>query len=297
MWLALLPQSKEVLESIPSFSVWSVQILWVHGLKHQVRSPVSALDQGSGVGRCMMSGMGQMQRANFIILLRKYKVLQETFTWFEFSTAHNSDKKRWWDIFKTGLTILFFFFLGGPLLYLNGKPCAKRKHLLYHIVLLRCNMVLWSQFSSLEWLPAQSVTLPTMLRSWKNELGSQCLKKMFAFFSLEISGPFIWGDKWDSLRRVQRKGQQGWFKIDFKLCESFSIRNAITPILKGSPAKKKAWAGSGSRAVIHQSERRLFNPWPQQSTCQSVLVLNLKLLPSARSVSVPMNGAPDEWWR
>lgn len=36
----------------------------------------------------------------------------------------------------------FFFFLGGPLLYLNGKPCAKRKHLLYHIVLLRCNMVL-----------------------------------------------------------------------------------------------------------------------------------------------------------
>lgn len=197
---------------------------------------------------------------------------------------------------KQGLPY-FFFFLGGPLLYLNGKPCAKRKHLLYHIVLLRCNMVLWSQFSSLEWLPAQSVTLPTMLRSWKNELGSQCLKKMFAFFSLEISGPFIWGDKWDSLRRVQRKGQQGWFKIDFKLCESFSIRNAITPILKGSPAKKKAWAGSGSRAVIHQSERRLFNPWPQQSTCQSVLVLNLKLLPSARSVSVPMNGAPDEWWR
>lgn len=113
MWLALLPQSKEVLESIPSFSVWSVQILWVHGLKHQVRSPVSALDQGSGVGRCMMSGMGQMQRANFIILLGKYKVLQETFTWYKFSTAHNSDNKRWWDIFKTGLTILFFFSLEG----------------------------------------------------------------------------------------------------------------------------------------------------------------------------------------
>lgn len=82
---------------------------------------------------------------------------------------------------KQGLPY-FFFFLGGPLLYLNGKPCAKRKHLLYHIVLLRCNMVLRSQFSSLEWLPAQSVTLPTMLRSWKKRTRVTMFKENVCFF-------------------------------------------------------------------------------------------------------------------
>ena len=70
-----------------------------HSLKHQVKSPVSALDQGSGVGRCTRSGIGQMQRANFIILLAKckdpsrnfcFRGLQETFMRFEFSTAHRS---------------------------------------------------------------------------------------------------------------------------------------------------------------------------------------------------------------
>lgn len=191
----------------------------------------------------------------------------------------------------------FFFSLEGLYCILMVSHVLKEN---IYCITLYCLDVIWysdPNFPHLNgFLHKVSLCLPCSDHE-KNELGSQCLKKMFAFFSLEISGPFIWGDKWDSLRRVQRKGQQGWFKIDFKLCESFSIRNAITPILKGSPAKKKAWAGSGSRAVIHQSERRLFNPWPQQSTCQSVLVLNLKLLPSARSVSVPMNGAPDEWWR